>query len=86
MKYSLYAIRDKYRGFMQPAMDMDDNAAKREFAIAINNSPQGMGYAPRDFDFYKVATFDNVSGRVDPVDPIEFICNGQEVFNEKLES
>ena len=83
MIYNLYSIRDKYRGFMQPALDLTDEASKREFGSSLNNSPLGMGYAPADFDLYKVGTFDSISGRIDSVAPIEFICNGMEVFNEK---
>lgn len=84
MIYYLYAIRDKYRGFMQPAMDVDDNAAKREFSFAINNNPGIMNFNPADFDFYKIGEFDNASGEVKSIVP-EFICNGVNVFNEKQE-
>lgn len=83
MKYYLYSIRDKYRSFMQPMMDTSKEAAKRGFGVAINNGPQELGYAPSDFDLYKVGEFDSDSGEIKAVTPIEFICNGMEVFDEK---
>lgn len=83
MLFSLYCIRDKYTGFMSPTVDMNDDSARRNFAYAINNNPGVMNFAPSDYDFYRVATFDSKTGDVRPVQPIEFICNGNEVFNEK---
>ncbi len=83
MTYSVYCIRDKYTGFMSPAIDMNDDSAKRNFAYAINNNPGVMNFAPVDYDFYRVATFDSKTGDLRPVQPIEFICNGNEVLNEK---
>ena len=83
MLYSVYCIRDKYTGFMSPAVDMNDDSAKRNFAYAINNNPGVMNFAPSDYDFYRVATFDSKTGDLRPVQPIEFICNGNEVLNEK---
>lgn len=83
MTYSVYSIRDKYTGFMSPGVDMNDDSAKRNFAYAINNNPGVMNFAPSDYDFYRIATFDSKTGDIHPVQPIEFICNGNEVFNEK---
>lgn len=83
MTYSVYCIRDKYTGFMAPAIDMNDDSAKRNFAFAINNNPGVMNFAPSDYDFYRIGTFDSKTGELRPVVPIDFICNGNEVFNEK---
>lgn len=83
MTYSMYAIRDKYTVFMAPQLDMSDESAKRNFAYAINNNPGVMNFSPSDYDFYRVGTFDSKTGEIRPVSPIEFICNGLEVFNEK---
>lgn len=83
MTYSVYAIRDKYTNFMSPAIDMNDDSAKRNFAFAINNNPGVMNFAPADYDFYRIGVFDSKTGDIRPVQPIEFICNGNEVFNAK---
>lgn len=42
-----------------------------------------MNFSPSDYDFYRVGTFDSKTGELRPVVPIDFICNGNEVFNEK---
>lgn len=83
MTYSLYCIRDKYTGFMSPAVDVNDDSAKRNFAFAINNNPGVMNFSPSDYDFYRVGIFDSKTGDIRPVQPIEFICNGNEVYNAK---
>lgn len=85
MIYGLYAIRDKYTTFLSPALDQTNESAKRNFGFAVNNNKE-ISYAAADYDFYKVGEFDSISGKVTPADPIEFICNGVEVFNEKSES
>lgn len=82
MIYTLYAIRDKFQGFMSPQPDQSDESAKRNFAFAINNNPGIMGFAPADFDLFAVGSFDSQSGKVTEIVQ-QFICNGQEVFNEK---
>lgn len=85
MTYSVYAIRDKYTGFMMPTVDMNDDSGKRNFGYGINNNPS-LNYSPADFDFYRIGTYDSKTGEIRPVQPIEFICNGLEVFNEKSQS
>lgn len=82
MTYGLYCIRDKYTTFMAPALDQNDESAKRGFGFAINNN-QEFSYSPADFDLYKVGEFDTVSGQIVAEVPIKFISNGMEVFNEK---
>lgn len=83
MVYAIYSIRDKYTGFMSPMVDQSDDAAKRNFAYAINNNPGVMNFSPADFDLYKIGTFDSMKGIIDSIGVAEFICNGSEVFNEK---
>lgn len=83
MIYPVFSIRDKYTTFMSPNIDQSVEAAKRGFAYAINNQPGIMQFAPSDYDLYKIGEFDSVAGKIIPLDAIEFICNGNEVFNEK---
>lgn len=83
MKYKVFSIRDKYTSFMSPAVDINEESAKRNFAYAINNNPGVMNFAPEDHDLYEIGTYDSESGLIEPVVPIKFICNGMEVFNEK---
>lgn len=83
MIYPVFSIRDKYTSFMSPTVDQSKEAAKRNFAYAINNNPGIMNFTPSDFDLYQIGVFDSESGKIAPTEPIEFICNGVEVFNEK---
>jgi len=83
MNYKLYAIRDKYTGFLSPAPDMTDDSAKRNFAMAVNNNPGVMNFSPRDYDLYKIGEYDTHTGEIVPLQPIQFICNGGDVLNEE---
>lgn len=83
MNYKVFAIRDKYTSFMSPAVDTSVESAKRNFGYAINNNPGVMNFAPADYDLYQIGNYDSESGVIDAIVPIQFICNGLEVFNEK---
>lgn len=80
MILNLYAIKDKYSGFMSPMIYVNNDVAKREFAMMINSNPGILNFAPGDFDLYCVGTMDNHSGRIEQKEVHEFICNGVEVF------
>lgn len=86
MIYPIISIRDKYTTFMAPTVDQTVESAKRNFAFAINNNPGLMNFSPSDYDLYQIGNFDSVSGVVEACEPIQFICNGNEVFNEKSKS
>lgn len=83
MIYPIFSIRDKYTSFMQPTIDQTKESAKRNFAYAINNNPGVMNFSPSDYDLYQIGFFDSESGVINPCVPVEFVCNGVEVFNEK---
>ena len=80
MKYSIYSIRDKHMGFTQPLLYMNDQLSIRGFANSVNNAPVGsdLGFAPGDFDLYKLGTFDTDSGLFDCGIP-EFMISGTAV-------
>lgn len=84
MKIGVYAIRDKHTGFLEPRLSVNDNVAIRGFANAINNSPVGsdLGFAPGDFDFYKLGEFDTDTGMYDCHIP-EFIVSGSSMIGVK---
>lgn len=79
MTYGVFAYRDNKTSFGPMWTEQSEEAAKRGFAMMINN-PQGiMGFAPGDFDLFKIGEFDAETGQLDPVWPIEFIVNGRAV-------
>lgn len=85
MKYGIYVVRDAKSEFMSPTYDLNDESAIRNFAYAINNSGSIMGFAPSDFDLYKIGYFDAQKGLFDLSDhPVpEFIVSGASVFGVK---
>lgn len=58
MIYNIYSVRDVHTGFLAPNVNISDGAAKRDFAYAINNADSIMAFNPKDFDLYKLGTFD----------------------------
>lgn len=75
------SMLDRKSGF--DAVQIVDNVelAKRAFGYAVNND--GIpSYAPADFELYKVGEFDTKTGELMPIQPIELICTGLEVFGD----
>lgn len=87
MVFGVYSIRDKYTGFMQPSLDVNDSAAIRNFANALSNANDGsiMAYKPSDFDLYKLATFDSEKGTFETMVP-EFLVAGAVAFGGNYET
>lgn len=76
MTYGLYSIRDHYASFGAVFGHANQNTAKRYFARIVTNSDTDAAFSPSDYDLYHVGDFDDQSGVVSVVEPIEFICNG----------
>lgn len=86
MLYNVFAIRDaKSARFIQPVNDVNEATAKRGFSQAVNNPNGIIGFAPKDFDLYKVAQFDDEKGLYIPIVPIELVCNGATLVLERGE-
>lgn len=62
MTKPIYSIRDLKVGFTQLVVDDNDETAKRGFAMAICNDHGLHGFAPADFQLYKVGLFDTQTG------------------------
>lgn len=83
MKINVYSIKDEKVCFTGLITNRTDGAARREFAIMINNPQQGaFNFAPSDFALYRIGMFDYDKGILEPISPIELVCTGKEVFNE----
>lgn len=78
MIYNVYCIRDLKVGYMQPSLDINDSAATRNFKLGLATvSPESvMGFAPEDFDLYRIGTFDTEKGVISPLTVPEPIANG----------
>lgn len=76
MVYEVYAMRDTRTEFLNPVCEPNKHSAVRHFAMAVEKTGTDMNFCPSDFDLYKIAFYDTESGVMDPVVPIEFVCNG----------
>lgn len=83
MVYNIYSIRDKETGFMSPMVDMNDGAAARNFAKAVNSGEGLLGYAPKDFDLYRIGSFNNETAELVPAQPIKFVVNGAALIGDR---
>lgn len=70
MKFSIYAIRDIYTGFMSPTCDANDSAAVRNFQHAVMQPHSLMHSHPQDYSLYKVGEFETDTGEVTPCLPV----------------
>ena len=85
MKYPVYSVRDVYVGFNQPMTDINDQTAIRSFTYAINNPANDvMHFQPKDYDLYKLGTFDTDTGRLDPEPVPVLIVSGMSVFGSEV--
>lgn len=84
MKYGIYSIRDKLTTFMSPVIDMSDGSAIRNFARAINTPDGLMDFSPADFDLYKIGEFNDESGEVTCVNPVQFVASGNSLVGYKV--
>lgn len=82
MIVNMYGIRDCHTGFMSPQTDLNDETAKRNFAMSVNNNPGVLGFRPGDFDLYYLGQFNTESGELKAITPIEFIVNGANVVGD----
>ena len=84
MIYPMYAIRDVKTTFFPPQVAQNEEDAKRNFAMMVNNPSGVIGFSPKDFDLFYVGTFDTVKGVMEAVTPIEFVVTGSAlVTNEE---
>lgn len=79
MKYHLYAIRDALTGFMQPVMEQNDAAARRNFEHAVFNPNSLMQSHKQHYDLYRVGDYDLDSGVIVPEIPAVMVCAGSSV-------
>lgn len=80
--FGLYSLRDRLGDvFRSVAVDNNDMTAKRNFAYAVNNSPELL-FQSKDLELCKIAEFDAHSGAVIPCVPIQVICRGDEVLRD----
>lgn len=79
--YGIYSIRDRIAdSFRSVNLDTNDQTAKRNFAYAVQNTPE-LQFQSKDLELCRVGSFDAHTGVIMAVTPIEVICRGDEVLN-----
>lgn len=75
MILGVYCIRDQKVGWMTPTVDQNDACAVRNFVHAIKNTQSILNTHPKDFDLYKIGSFDSDEGCIVPQLP-ELVFEG----------
>ncbi len=66
MKLPMYSYRDRLVGFGKPLIDISDQTAIRGFSFQVNN-PDGLeNFSPKDYELYRIGTFDADTGKIIP--------------------
>lgn len=64
MKLGVYAIRDNLTGFLSPTVEQNDASAIRNFEHAMANFNSLMYSHPKDYDLYRIGSFDTETGEL----------------------
>lgn len=81
MRYPVYTIHDKKVGFdTQFLVQVNEEAAKRAFEMAINNPGSMLAFIPSDFELYQIGEFDTETGVFNGYPFPEFIIGGAELY------
>lgn len=64
MTYTVYAMRDVKTGFLTPTIEVNDEAAKRNFIHSLWNSEGILHSFAADFSLYKIGSFDSDAGSI----------------------
>lgn len=79
MKVAMFAIMDgKAKAFLQPFCMMTEAMAVRSFKSAVNTPDHDFCKFSEDFTLFRVGTFDDATGVIEPLGP-EVVCNGIQV-------
>lgn len=77
MIYGIYAVRDVKAGFMTPTVDLSDNTAARNFSHAIKTSDSVFASFAKDFDLFRIGSYDTDTGEILPSKP-EHVISGSD--------
>lgn len=84
MIYPVFSLYDAAaRAFLAPTLSSTDDAAKRDLALGLSQAAGSpLGFSPKDFSLYRVATFDNDTGLITPVSPAVLVCHASALVPE----
>ena len=69
MNHKVYSVRDsKGEVFLQPFLQKTHGEAERNFKTAAMDDKSSINKYPEDFDLYFLGEFDDVEGKIIPLD------------------
>lgn len=83
MKYGVYSIRDIRTGFLNLAIDVNNSSAERNFRHACKDTNSLMHSHSSDYALFKVAEFDNETGIIEEICPIELVVSADQFKREE---
>lgn len=87
MKLSVYSIFDNAAGaFMQPFFMVNDGMAVRAFSDTANTADSSIKAHPDQFSLYRVGTWNDASGYLEPEDPPIRVIHGFEVVERNQQT
>lgn len=84
MEKNLYSVFDrKAHVFANPFYSINDATAERVFISACRDDGNDIGMFPSDYALYFVGTFDDETGKLDPMPIPRNVCDGRAVINRE---
>lgn len=80
MNLVVYAMHDRYTGFMQPTFELNDAVALRNFEHAILNTDSLLNSHSSDYRLMKIGRYNSENGLLEAICPPEVVAEGHAVF------
>lgn len=80
----VFSIRDsKSELFGTPFFNITHGEAERNFKTLVNDPKSSVSVYPEDFDLYYLGTYDDITGKVVPIDSPEHLVKAVNVVAAK---
>lgn len=80
--HNIYAIRDLKVGFLPCFTDTNDSVAARNFKFAVNRGNSIYLAEPKDFDLFRVGSFDVETGLLCALDVPVLVCSAVDLAED----
>lgn len=84
MIFGIYAIKDAKSSFMPCTVDTNDSTAIRNFENAVRQPGSLLASHPNDFALFKLGTYDDSDGSLDPVDIPKLLCDAAQCLPKEV--
>lgn len=84
MIFGIYAIKDAKSSFMPCIVDTNDSTAIRNFENAVRQPGSLLASHPNDFALFKLGTYDDSDGSLDPVDIPKLLCDAAQCLPKEI--